>query len=353
MAIKILGIDVSDKSTEELHHIVETLGLRDLSEKSMNKLARFPEEMRREWIENPDTTGAFTNDSVRMLSKSLSVESDKIDEKKIYSPAFAETIHDLDKKAYDAACGSYESSIDRQAAHYDIFFDSIKASGLNVTNKELDLLCEMVAMGNYDTDREKFISSNISKTGGKFVIVQPEGLDDDDIGSKLHARTEDIECVVGDELGLDEMKGKHLFITPTIPAAHFGDKASFAVYYTNFFGKTDAMKADAEIKNALLEEVQTAGYDASKFEVGPSFPADKSEITSLQTEDAEKIIQPSSLLSPEAIHELEHAQSVINHCFDDDGYNEDEYDATGHSRDGDYNPMYDQAFTDQGDGPDL
>ena len=346
MATKILDIDVSDKSNDELRHIVETLGLNNLSEKSMKKLVKFPEEMRKQWIENPDTTGEFTDDSVKDLFKSFTpAESEKIDEKKIYSPAYADVIRKLDKQAYDAACGSYESSFDRQAAHYDNFFDTMKASGLNINSKELDFLCERVSMGNYESDRDKFIASEIQKTGGKFMVIQPDYVTDD-IGRKLRNRIDDIECAVGDELGLPDSKDKNIFITPTIPAHPFGGNPSFAVYYSNNFGN-----ADIEIKNALLEEIRDMGYPTDDFEVGDSYPADASEIDLLKKEDFEDIKKPSYALSAEARQELEHAQTVLNNGYDEEGYNEDGYDETGHSKDGDYDPRYDQAYTDQ--GPDF
>ena len=346
-----LGIDVSGKSTEEFRHIVEALKINELSEESVKKLMEFPKEMRQNWIDNPDSTGELTDDIVNRLHSALdktpvSVQEEKVDERKIYSPAYAEEISKLDKKAYDMACGSYESSMDRQAAHYDNFYDMMKAStAFPVNAKELDLLCEQVATGNYEWHRNQFVSKEIAKNGGKFTIVQPEGVTDD-IGRRLGKRVSDIECVVGDELGLEESKGQNIFIMPSTPVTNPFEKSSFAVYYTG-----DMSNAEREIKKAIVDELSSAGYDASAFEIGPVHPAIKGELETVQKADLTTPYIVPQHMSPEAMAELRHAETVMNHGFDEDGYNEDGFDETGHSRDGDYNPMYDKAYTDQ--GPDF
>lgn len=351
--MELLGIDVSEKSAEELRHIVETLKLNELSEKTSRKLMKFPEEMRKNWIENPDSTGELTDESVNMLYKALEhtptskkPQVDKIDERKIYSPAYAEEIAKLDRKAYDMACGSYESSMDRQAAHYDNFYDMMKAStAFPVSDKELDMLCEQVATGNYEWHKNQFTTKEIAKNGGKFIVMQPEGLNED-IGKKLNSRASDIECAVGDELGLEESKGQSIFIMPTVPTDNPFEKASFAVYYSGDMGG-----ADVEIKKAIMDELSSAGYNAADFEIGPTHPARESELDTVQKADLSTSYTVPSYMSPEAIAELKHAEAVLDNGYDDDGYNEDGFDETGHSRDGDYNPMYDKAYTDQ--GPDF
>lgn len=71
MATKILGIDVSNKSPEELRKIVKKLGLDKLTDQDMKKLMDFPENIRRNWIDKPDQTGGFTSESISMLHTSM------------------------------------------------------------------------------------------------------------------------------------------------------------------------------------------------------------------------------------------------------------------------------------------
>lgn len=337
MSMQILGVDVSDKSSEEINHIIETLGLRDLSKESMNELNNFPKELRENWIENPDSTGSFTDDSVKNLAESF---ESKINESKIYSEEYASVIKDLSQKAYDAACGSYESSIDRQFAHYDNFLALLKESSLDCNDKELNFLSEQVSMGNYDELQSRFKEENISKNGGKFIVIQPDGVTDD-IGNYLRNRTLDIEDAVGDELGLPDTKNQTIFVTPSLSGAAKDGKSSFVVYYSNELPNN----ASEVIKNVLLEEIHSAGYDCTKFEIGNTHPILDSEL-SIMNDKSSDLFNGKPIQLKQSV--LEHAQSVLDNGYDEEGYNDEGYDDTGRSKDGDYNPMYDKAYTDQG-----
>lgn len=331
MVTKLLGVDVSNKSTEELHHIVETLGLQNLSKESLKKLEDFPDDMKKNWLDNPDSTGEFTDDSVSNLSDSFSEvkdEPDVIDEKKIYSNKYADVIHNLSQKAYDLACGSYETALDRQAAHYDNFYDAVKASDLKLNDKEIDFLSEKVASNMYDYERDKFTCGEVKKHGGKFTVWQ-SGKSDINFGKELNSHVDDIECALGDEIGMPDSTDKNIFITPT-------NNASFNVYFTNAYAGNDA-----NVKTAIREEIVELGFNEKDFIFGETEPSSENEMNFIKTHDVKT--EPVYSVPENSTVAKELAQQVM-----DTGYNKDGYDDTGHSDDGFYDPRYDTAYTDQG-----
>jgi hypothetical protein len=325
---------------------VDTLGLKDLSKESLKKLTSFPKNMRQQWIDDPDSAGAFTDEDVKILSDSLSViesESVDINESKLYSAKYAEIIIQAGDDAFADASSRYETDIDVRAEQMNIFYDKMRDCDLDINDKELDFLAEKIFMGNYESERTKFITNGmINGGGGTFTVTQPDGITDD-IGSKLRNRLEDVEDVVGETLGLPEEKGQNIFTTATLPSEK---GAQFSVYYTNKLAN-----ADSVIKDAIKDEIDYLGYDADTFNMSLSDSVDKTVFNLPNLTDSPIKNEPKSkpfVVTPEMMHELEHAQSVLDGGYDDEGYNADGFDATGHSKDGDYNPQYDTAYTDQG-----
>ena len=350
MAATILGVDVSKKSTEDIENVINTLGLRGLSEKSLKKLNQFPLNMKKNWINNPESTGEFTDESVKNLpipqvekTKTPKVRKsmkNTIDEAKIYSSEYADAINKLDKEAYDKACGSYESSEDRQMAHYDNMYDSLKKSNLKLSSKELDFICENVAMGAYANNQKAhaFFKNAISvengkelSDGGKFIMFYTGTKD---VGTLLETKISDIEDAVGEKLGLPDSKHQSVFITPS---SDYADGKAFAVIYS------DEIPHDANkvIRDAIKDELKITNPDLS-VATTITYPLLDTELASVQKKYSNKALglnkegQPLSYDVPK---------------FNSNDYNIDGYDETGHSADGDYNAMYDNAYTDQ--GPDL
>ena len=99
MGLKILGIDMSDKSTDEIRDTIDKLGLNNLSEKSRQKLEKFPEDMRREWLTNPDLVGEFTDDIVDTL-KAHKQKATVYKTDYIYTDKSADIIHNISAKRF-------------------------------------------------------------------------------------------------------------------------------------------------------------------------------------------------------------------------------------------------------------
>lgn len=354
MSMEILGVDASNKSTDEIRHIKEALGLNDLSQSSLKKMNKFPLEMKQGWIDNPDSTGKFTDENVNVLYKShediidddSNDSEENIDKAKIYSDDAAKIIRQLDKQAVDLAAGSYETSVDRQFARYNAFFDALKDSELDFTDDELDFVSEQVSMDNYDNEQKKFVEKQLENAPGrKFVVIQPSYVKDD-VGNQLCDRIADIEDAVGERLGLPETKNRTIYITPT-------EESVIASYFTVYYTNELPVDSDDTIKSVLKDEIYSGGHEVSGFDMSDIQPVSEYELSIVKKKDNEFTKKPLSYekpgLSKEAIRELEHAEAVIDNGYDDDGYNEDGFDETGHSKDGDYDSRYDKAFQ----GPDV
>jgi len=423
MAITFLGIDVSDKSTSELQHVNDVLRLSELSNESINMIGKFPEEMRKSWIDNPDSAGEFNDDIVKSLYSSLEknepkteilFENDTAMQAICYSDDVSDIVHRLNKAAYDKACGSYESSIDRQAWHYNYFNDAFKAEvGTLLSDDAFNAMLEQVVTGHYDMMRENYIAinpvgndknqsnksvfsqeayeqltkantpayeskanligrsvvlpeSSIYRTlipiatvdseiveGGKFIVSQPAG-SNMNYGSYLQSKITDITDTVGDELGLPDSKKQSIFISQSIRTGMEGnDGNAFVVVFTDIPANDELV-----VKKAIINEIRNVSPNE------PFILSDTMPITNEEVQSASRQYSNESLglnisgksnaykLPSVAINEIEHAKGVIDgYDAEQSQYNEDGFDSTGHSADGDYNAMYDSAYTDG--GPDL
>lgn len=326
MAIKLLGIDVSDKSNDELRHIIETLGLNNISDKSTKKLEKFPEEMRKSWIDNPDSTGELSDETIAILSKNMVNTNEKISRFKIYSPEYSASIHKLDDNVHRRVS---ESSLDdKMNMHYNQLYYALKKSPLHLNSKEMEYICEAFTSGtgDYDKHREEFISSGIAKSGGMFDVRYSVM---SDIGSRLQKRTSDIECIIGDKLGIDETDAHGIAIIPDF------DNSKFTVSYSSSLSDADKI-----IKDTISDEIKDMGFSCDNFSIGESFPLKDGKFEQMKS----AVHDDGYKLSDVSENELKHAKTVITNGFNSYGYNDDDFDANGHSRDGEYNPNYDTAY---------
>lgn len=92
MSVKILGVDVSHKSKKELEKIIEELGLKDLKEHDLERLMKFPEGMRKEWLEHPEQTGRFTGDKIDTLYNSFLFQKQQIHPVSMYEKQIGDVI---------------------------------------------------------------------------------------------------------------------------------------------------------------------------------------------------------------------------------------------------------------------
>lgn len=372
--MEIIGVNVDDKSTEELRHALDTLGINRLSKENLSNIReRIPENIRKYWLDNPDTVGELTEESINAFASAeydTSDISDKkygIDESKIYSEEYANIIKELNDKATSELSDVIDSFI-MQAEHYDKFYDyineAVKDKRIDLNDEEIDSIVEQVSENSYDCKRSDYflntVKDKVFKTenlnnkklddkkldnGGIFVVTQNKDISED-LGSYLQTKVQDISISIGDELGLPDNNNPLVFFTPTDK-----DVNSFIVTYSPDipFNQYDV------VYNSIIDSLSSKGIRYDDLNFGNPHELTESELSTMKDKysRSDDLIDSNSfnVLNKTAKEEIKHAEKVSQHGYDGYGNNEDGFDETGHNEHGEYNSLYDKAYTDQ--GPDF
>lgn len=172
MGLKILGIDVSDKSTDEVRNIVQHLGIDKLSSESLEMLSSVDDSIKESWIRDHDTITPFTDESVKDILSRMEVVSvsssrrppitdfhDLSDDEKetIFSKNFEKQLKRIDASGYKQAFEKYEDPLDRKAAHYDYVHFIIENTFTDLPSEVVDYVSEQTVDGSYDYRRNQYI----------------------------------------------------------------------------------------------------------------------------------------------------------------------------------------------------
>lgn len=267
------------------------------------------------------------------------VNPEDIDKDKLFSEKYADAARDM---CHIVVSDDYVETEDINK--------ELKRTGLDFTNQELDYMAYMIRNGVYGLERHGHIGTD--KSYAETTFEPGKNLAGDDVGMKLCGYAQELSEAFCDEFGLPDGSDPGLIVVPNGPE-------SFSVAYRNFekikgyYDGASALQSQHAIADAVIDKLSDIGYNESDFMVRPATYVSANDYEGLKNlygaavgmSRDEKISKYDNDLT------MQRAKQVMDRGFNSLGYNVAGFDDTGHSRGGDYNSMYDSAFTDQ--GPDF
>lgn len=173
---------------------------------------------------------------------------------------------------------------------------------------------------------------------GMSVTIHQKDPSYGNVGEKLSSKGSimNIKGLIGDSVGAPDDFDMNLIIFPN------GNKGFDVIY-------DDVSIDPADVVEAVYDEMESHDLLISDFEHDLPEKLSKSDMTDIFNEIDMTTYTQDDQNAKISNYAFEHERAVMQAGFDADGYNLDGFDKTGHSADGEYNGVYDEAYT----SPDL